>query len=99
GARIYALSLHDALPICGRRPDHRPGPQWLLCPATHRSRDAGPVRVDGAVAPDGLRQCAPCEHTVTPGVGVRLPQPGPGEADLEEDRKSTRLNSSHVKIS
>src|SRR5438445_3699151 len=56
---LYTLSLHDALPICGRRPD--------LCRR--------------AV----VRRARPC--------GER------GARSRREDRKSTRLNSSHANIS
>src|SRR3712207_7049319 len=72
---IYTLSLHDALPICGRHE---------------------PVGEDGA--------------DVAPGGGAGLPHLQLGaaqralaqrEARLAErqDRKSTRLNSSHANIS
>src|SRR6267142_5775474 len=59
---IYTLSLHDALPICGR---------------------LGGQRAPGAfgVGPDRIRQ-----HPWVSGGG-------------QPDRKSTRLNSSHMSIS
>src|SRR5437660_10990725 len=58
---IYTLSLHDALPICGRR-----SPTWPR--STKKSADSG-----------------------TTGGGPRRRS--------RPDRKSTRLNSSHVAIS
>src|SRR3712207_7425418 len=63
---IYTLSLHDALPICGRDRQGRQRPGELV-----------------AVAP-ALEQTG-LEH----GLGQLL----------DEDRKSTRLNSSHANIS
>src|SRR5437868_15147096 len=65
--QLYALSLHDALPICRH---HRAGVS-----------DLDPQPVAGARQPH-LRRAASVEH----GVGGA-------------DRKSTRLNSSHVSIS
>src|SRR5436309_9317296 len=67
---IYTLSLHDALPICLRRPlghDRPPEP-----------RRRHPPLAD--------REAARCRYR-----DARRPRP--------RDRKSTRLNSSHVKIS
>src|SRR5690349_23820018 len=63
-AEIYTLSLHDALPILGRR---------ILLQARREA-----VRAGGELGRDGLHQ------------GRRPPR---------LDRKSTRLNSSHVEIS
>src|SRR5690606_40433985 len=84
---LYALSLHDALPIFR---DH--------------GRDvAGALRIarrdDG-----GLRQIVlGARHEVVRAAerGDHLPEPLRGAAvgELRLDRKSTRLNSSHVKIS
>src|SRR5207253_11181256 len=72
-AVIYALSLHDALPIClaraGRRGDERVLAGGDVGPAP-ALRDGRPVR----------------EAAAEPGVDGG-------------DRKSTRLNSSHVAIS
>src|SRR5437773_9711605 len=67
---IYTLSLHDALPICGRarRPQHR-------APVQHRA--------PGRRRPRGVRR----------GLGDRRAAGG------RPDRKSTRLNSSHITIS
>src|SRR5690606_41684785 len=78
------LSLHDALPIC------RPG-------VAARS---GPVGQPGADRSGALRRGGPA------GDQRRSPE-GPAPAALHHrlvllllrDRKSTRLNSSHVKIS
>src|SRR5207249_11367990 len=89
---LYTLSLHDALPIC-RRP--------VVAPL-----EAEHARVVAQVRPDGLGRVL--QH-----IQLRLGQAAadlPGVAALEAsvdqdaggvhlDRKSTRLNSSHVSIS
>src|SRR5690606_42143684 len=80
---IYTLSLHDALPICQ---DGR-GDNEIVCP------DASPHDEEAAGA----------EHRLF----IQLLGPHPKIRLLDEkvfihlsiDRKSTRLNSSHVKIS
>src|SRR3712207_8694885 len=66
---IYTLSLHDALPICGRGP--RPRGRR---PRTRRAGETGPA-VTGRPKPARRAPRAP------------------------QDRKSTRLNSSHANIS
>src|SRR5690606_40372617 len=83
---IYTLSLHDALPI-----------YHLLAPGIQLFR--------GAVAPVGsppLLQ-APGKLAVKlqslPLVIRAVIAPGAGPLVPVQDRKSTRLNSSHVKIS
>src|SRR2546430_9408398 len=63
---IYTLSLHDALPICRRRP--------------------APIRT-----PEEVPQVGGCPRLARAG-DLLLSAPG-------EDRKSTRLNSSHSQIS
>src|SRR2546426_3150715 len=70
---IYTLSLHDALPICGRvrRLRHRH-------PTGRRSRHHDPIRRDVPLS-DGVRT--------------------DGAFGDRGDRKSTRLNSSHLVIS
>src|SRR3712207_7054987 len=81
---IYTLSLHDALPIYVRRG-----------PAVGRRGEGGePVVVVVGVAERD-------ERLVLAAVVPRQPLPRhPGLHALgEEDRKSTRLNSSHANIS
>src|SRR5690606_41943887 len=89
-AVLLTLSLHDALPIY-----HPPPPG-----AVHGLRDrpdgtlqrellAHPAAVAGQVGGDDL------DTGQQPHVGVPLPAVHPRAVD----RKSTRLNSSHVKIS
>src|SRR5690606_41797187 len=71
----YTLSLHDALPICHRRP--------RLVGMNHDRRPPLPViaRLDRSI------------HAM-----AREHRHGPRWSRIR-DRKSTRLNSSHVKIS
>src|SRR5690606_40057887 len=77
------LSLHDALPICV---DVDPEPE--PAPARDRARPSGPdtVRVRRAIGDGHARR----------GRRARLRRDASVRAG---DRKSTRLNSSHVKIS
>src|SRR5207253_7218310 len=81
------LSLHDALPICpGERPGRVP-PRPLPLPA------GGPAGPD---PPGRPRQPLPAEAGGGTGGPGDRPDRG-GQAG--GDRKSTRLNSSHVAIS
>src|SRR5690606_41767059 len=80
---FYTLSLHDALPIFSFRADVAP---LLLehCVACHNAKNAeGGYRVDTFA------------ELIKPGDSG---EPPIGDATAQ-DRKSTRLNSSHVKIS
>src|SRR5690606_41476060 len=88
---LYTLSLHDALPICAH-----PEPEAHEVFDDRRERDR-PVRLAAVkVERDarrgdvrvGQREQAVGPHGQIGPDGVRV-----------EDRKSTRLNSSHVKIS
>src|SRR5207249_11139494 len=81
--QIYTPSLHDALPISHQR---------LAADGVPRHLDAGDVDVGGAEHGPHL-----ADH---PGP-VRIPQEAqvPARGDRQGDRKSTRLNSSHVSIS
>src|SRR5690606_40300190 len=87
---IYSLSLHDALPICL---DVLPGPAPL----------GGAGLADLGSPRPWVRECGVAARAL--GVRVRVQLCGrllvcqdcPRCGDL--DRKSTRLNSSHVKIS
>src|SRR5690606_40780657 len=81
---IYALSLHDALPICA----------------------VGVVAMPLAVAPgqgvDRAHRAGARGEGGGQGIGLFLQRHGhvaAAPAAGGEDRKSTRLNSSHVKIS
>src|SRR5437868_13312295 len=79
-SEIYTLSLHDALPICGKR-------ELLSAGGARRRADrilAGARRRGG-----GLRRSVRRD-------GSGLPRCSPRR---RADRKSTRLNSSHVSIS
>src|SRR5690606_39590588 len=83
------LSLHAALPLSDRASP--PAPPRVQAPAVPRP---GPARVDAELSDAGCRKLAEsgqieravaCFEVLGRGDGV--------------DRKSTRLNSSHVKIS
>src|SRR5207253_5859200 len=90
---LYTLSLHDALPICAR-PLRRValverGGQELRA---HHLRDAG-----AAVVPQG-RHAGARESRVASLDRTRVPDAARSRK-AHADRKSTRLNSSHVAIS
>src|SRR3712207_7590255 len=80
---IYTLSLHDALPICAGR-----GPD-------RREAHAG-LLVD---QPRRLRAGGPAGGQRPGDRGLALLPAGVHVHDPREDRKSTRLNSSHANIS
>src|SRR5205807_8867517 len=86
----HALSLHDALPICA--PGQAYARRFSVVYAKRSSRDAGIVNgADPATAAHGRIVAAP-----------RVAQCEPrrsGTVDVRGDRKSTRLNSSHLVIS
>src|SRR5699024_11816068 len=95
----YTLSLHDALPISGLSGDGvvlRPGRGFSEPPDPPHGGVAGPPLP--RLPPPGGPPPVGGEPGPGRGAGVhrrRLhPGPPPGE-----DRKSTRLNSSHVSIS
>src|SRR5690606_40283759 len=96
---IYTLSLHDALPIFDRR--LRGGAGRLA-----RQGCAGLVGVDHRTAEGGLDRGARAlaeARPLDPGLRLRLggryPSASPARGrEAVQDRKSTRLNSSHVKI-
>src|SRR5690606_40594054 len=82
--RTYTLSLHDALPIYSTGQACRDG--------VHCGREPG-ARVGRCVA----GQCVPQVREVVLAGGDRAG--GDAGQLVAQDRKSTRLNSSHVKIS
>src|SRR5690606_40813638 len=83
---IYTLSLHDALPISAVTPELRPLIAALLTgAAAAKKKRACRSRSTGSFfLGDGLRAACRCKHSTV---------------EVPGDRKSTRLNSSHVKIS
>src|SRR5207253_11454624 len=92
---LYTLSLHDALPISGP-PTARPSRSSTPRPS---SPTASPCWAASASSP--LPRTDPDEHDRPhrrrQPDHARDAAPGPGRRGL--DRKSTRLNSSHVAIS
>src|SRR5207249_11377010 len=83
---LYTLSLHDALPICLGRVHAWSPPGQQLSSGVALVTLVGPV-------PPGLTDC---QHGIAAG-GQRVA--GRPVSRTFEDRKSTRLNSSHVSIS
>src|SRR5436309_2702108 len=92
----HPLSLPDALPIY---------PQLLARPRRHPGREPAPARASdglGEVANGAGHQCRrqPLRaRTACPPARYREPARAPRRGHCPLDRKSTRLNSSHVKIS
>src|SRR5690606_40211887 len=81
----YTLSLHDALPISRRRTV----PRAALAAAAAAAARLPPAAVAGRRS--AARRHHP--HRCPPGAATSRPR------CARADRKSTRLNSSHVKIS
>src|SRR5690606_41304517 len=92
-AEIYTLSLHDALPIFGRTAGAADASLAVLS-FIRRIAVAIMPCVD-TMAPHTIAIAIHCqEHTMQ-----ALPIPTDTDPQETRDRKSTRLNSSHVKIS
>src|SRR5690606_41796680 len=98
-AQSCALSLHDALPIFElvRLPDETAVEvAEVIYPHVYERREAQQREAERELA---AREAAAAADSTSPGgtdaAGARAREPGA----LPEDRKSTRLNSSHVKIS
>src|SRR5206468_8159541 len=89
---IYTLSLHDALPIC-RSQRRLNGTVWSLV-LTVSALVAGAIGVS-------VFQPSPADPGLADRVRAFRDQPQQRHASerLAEDRKSTRLNSSHDQIS
>src|SRR5690606_40891707 len=83
------LSLHDALPICVE-----------VCPTLPRTvlvhQPRGPIGGDPRAV--DVPRCGCFQPGAVPRQRLH-PRPERDEYGVEVDRKSTRLNSSHVKIS
>src|SRR5690606_42009541 len=93
----HTRSLHDALPIS--RAGHLERPVALARPRPGRAE-----RGRAALVREGRRDGDRPPHRVAPvphpsGQGGEGGADLPGRVVLDRDRKSTRLNSSHVKIS
>src|SRR5204862_6956006 len=90
--RLYPLSLHDALPISLDKIDRQV--VAFKEKVTHRRQPVSPVRVPP-------RPPAPARTEEPERLRMKLRPMSQAEAvsELQADRKSTRLNSSHVEIS
>src|SRR5207249_12331981 len=97
-AVIYSLSLHDALPIWRRRvPVVRHGDEYAGGDGVHLRVVSCPRRED-RLGPGGLRCPAVCANVQPVRCDVTREKVLTDGGEVE-DRKSTRLNSSHVSIS
>src|SRR5207302_8897650 len=96
-AVVYALSLHDALPILERaeedQEEHQPGVRDLL-----RGQAMSIREIRAAAAVLAILGCAGPSHQHKASLNNLLASRD-WAAATRQDRKSTRLNSSHVKIS
>src|SRR5690606_41649898 len=92
-ADVSTLSLHDALPISGKRAARADAHRDPLAAGGGRGDRPGDVEGFAAQRPLVQEPLHPRGGGGQPGVelGDELP--------ADQDRKSTRLNSSHVKIS
>src|SRR5690606_41404394 len=93
----YTLSLHDALPISTPAPSVADAP-----PEVVEAPEAAPAIDEAAAlaaAEDSSEAVAPADSGAAVQPSLRLgTNAGPPSLQFR-DRKSTRLNSSHVKIS
>src|SRR5690606_40262229 len=94
---LLTLSLHDALPISARRTTVRPASNSRYISSVvntiYRVRRAGKGPRVGRWETDWTRRDRSFH------VDTRREPPRPAALPDRQDRKSTRLNSSHVKIS
>src|SRR5690606_23474076 len=89
----YTLSLHDALPISARPPTST-SPADARTPTIFVTAESPPPQ------PRGRRRHLGAQRGGTSAIRHAPPSStGLGSVPRGEDRKSTRLNSSHVKIS
>src|SRR5690606_39365601 len=96
---LYSLSPHDALPIFSGSPPiregHAPGARLLEV-------SEGVVREEPGAEIDEVHRWllvrdVPGPQRQLAGAGLAERHVGERQLQVEEDRKSTRLNSSHVK--
>src|SRR5439155_26122557 len=89
----YTLSLHDALPISRARRAARA--------ARRAARDdaGGGARAADGQGAGGVRRALDLGQGASRARPRRRPRSEPGASVIARDRKSTRLNSSHVAIS
>src|SRR5690606_41135803 len=95
---IYALSLHDALPIfddlAGSRPSfHRKNHMLKQDAANYQVFRKAGIRLNEEMLPHLAKVMAGRSNILLPAIHAF------DQAHVVIDRKSTRLNSSHVKIS
>src|SRR5690606_39723773 len=89
---VYTLSLHDALPIYARHRSCHLRSRSLVADLMRRS--AQPAKMANPGKMDNPGKMANPQAVDNPETVAR-----PATVPRPQDRKSTRLNSSHVKIS
>src|SRR5207249_9069629 len=96
--RHDTLSLHDALPISGRAWPRPTEAERVPRAATREAEGPPLLRRAREAVPAVLQEGEPAagHDGPEPAHDARMP---PGQRACSPDRKSTRLNSSHVSIS
>src|SRR5690606_41528764 len=95
--QFYTLSLHDALPICEQARELAVGHREPE--AVHGDAEAARAPADAQVAHRRDLEAAADAHALDQCDGRMAAAPHREHRLVDQDRKSTRLNSSHVKIS
>src|SRR5690606_41307997 len=94
---VCLYTLHDGLPI-GQALEGPPGLRLALC-ASIRARFGGPLLFQALILPAALRRPPAPADGPTRSRQPLAPSAKAPRMRTHEDRKSTRLNSSHVKTS
>src|SRR5690606_41641907 len=95
----YTPSLHDALPICRPWQAVAQGPTRQCSGCSRQALQIGPHDVGHAAQLCETPQVFHSGASFAPGLAQRLQRDVQADLVAILDRKSTRLNSSHVKIS
>src|SRR5207249_11720554 len=90
-------SLHDALPIFTQRVLERVPADKLSWKPHRKSMSLGQLALHVATIPGSLSKLAQLEEFDA--SQANFDPPAPNDTEEIQDRKSTRLNSSHVSIS
>src|SRR5207302_7973842 len=97
-SRCHTLSLHDALPISFIEPDGSWPIIWERARGGHVWDDSGKKYLD-LTAAFGVAAAGHANPRVVKAGQRQMSKLLHAMGDVHPDRKSTRLNSSHVKIS
>src|SRR5207253_10440531 len=98
-AYVYTLSLHDALPICFGNPLLRVGYIKVFMDGTLGSKTAWMLDGSGVKITSGEELAEIARRAAEAGFPLGVHAIGDRANREALDRKSTRLNSSHVAIS